>query len=240
MYPDRRVAPLLSSLYNTCIEQATFPHCFKSAIITPIYKKGNSSLIKNHRPISVLSTLSKIFDGIISKRLRSFFEKHALMNPNQYGFRQNRSTELAVFSMVNRITKSFEAKCYSICVYLDFSACFDTISRDILLTKLYRYGVRKFFKLITSYFSDRTQCVEYENVFSHTLNQNIGIIQGSKSGPLYYDQYTSEIRNLCRNDEYLMFADDTCLCYMGHDLENLVCHINNRLSTIYDWCASNK
>ena len=193
----RRVSPLICNLYNNCISQAIFPHCFKSAIITPIYKKGNSSLIKNHRPISVLSTLSKIFDGLICKRLRSFFEKHSLMNPNQYCFRQNRSTELAVFSMINRITKSFEAKSYSVCVYLDFSACFDTISREVLLSKLYRYGVRGLpHKLISSYFADRTQYVEYNDVFSCNLNQNIGIIQGSKSGPLYYDLYTSEIKNL--------------------------------------------
>ena len=119
-----RVAPLLCNLYNSCIDQAKFPHCFKLATVTPIYKRGNSSLIKNHRPISVLPTLSKIFDGIISKRLRSFFEKHALMNPNQYGFRKNRSTELAVFSMINRITKSFEAKCYSICVFFRFFSMF--------------------------------------------------------------------------------------------------------------------
>ena len=84
----RRVAPLLCSLYNKCISQSIFPQCFKAATISPIYKKGNSSLIKNHRPVSVLSNLSKIFDGIICKRLRSFFEKYGLMNPNQYGFRQ--------------------------------------------------------------------------------------------------------------------------------------------------------
>ena len=236
-----RVTLLLCNLYNNCISQAKFPDCFKLATITPIYKRGSSSLINNHRPVSVLSNLSKIFDGIISKRLRSFFEKHALMNPNQYGFRKNRSTELAVFSMINRITKSFEAKCFSICVFLDFSACFDTISREILLSKLYDYGVRGLpHELIKSYFTDRTQCVEYGETFSCTLPQNIGIIQGSKSGTLYYDIYTSEISNLCPNEEYLMFADDTCLCYSGNNLEALVHHINDRLNIIYDWCASNK
>ena len=236
-----KVSPLICKLFNGCIYQSKFPECFKFASVTPIFKKGDRSCIANHRPISILPTISKLFESIIFKRLRCFFESQNLFNPNQFGFRKKRSTELAIFSMISRVCPAFEKKSYSICVFLDFSACFDTISRQILMKKLQKYGVRGVpHELIKSYFTNRTQSVVYGSSVSTPLSQNIGVVQGSKCGPLYYDIYTGDISKLCSENEYLMFADDTCLCYSGHCLEELTRHVNRRLAVIYEWCASNK
>ena len=210
-----KVSPLLCRLFNSCIRTGKFPECFKIASITPIFKKGNASLIPNHRPISVLPTLSKLFEAIIFHRIKDFFESKNLLNPNQYGFRRNRSTELAIFSMIDRVSGAFEDQCYSICIFLDFSACFDTISRSILFSKLYNYGVRGVpLDLIKSYFSRRNQFVAYGNSKSSIMRQDIGVIQGSKCGPLYYDIYTGDIRKICSENEYQMFADDTSIYVM--------------------------
>ena len=130
---------------------------------------------------------------------------------------------------------------YAICVFIDYSACFDTIRRDILVDKLYRYGVRgNALNLIKSYFTDRLQYVNFDGVNSETLEQNLGVIQGSKNGPLFFDIYSNDLNSMCTENECLLFADDTCLTYVGNNLDALVQTVNERLSSILDWCRYNK
>ena len=173
--------------------------------------------------------------------MSNFFVSQGLLSENQYGFRKNRSTELAIFSLIDRILPAIENKIYAVCVFLDYSACFDTLSRDILISKLYRYGVRGLpLNLIKSYFADRKQYVNYKDAKSSMVNQDIGVIQGSKCGPMFYDIYSSDISQLCDSDEYLMFADDTCIIYVNENLNELIQHVNNRLAAISDWCKFNK
>ena len=209
--------------------------------ITPIHKKGSNSDIKNHRGISVIPNLSKLFESIILKRLKNYFEKIGVLNPNQYGYRKHRSTELAIFSMLDKVVRAFEGNAYAICIFLDYSACFDTICRLLLLIKLEKHGVRGMpLQLLKSYFENRKQFVSYGEVTSSTKEQKLGVIQGAKCAPLLYDIYTSEFSKLCHEDEYIMFADDTCLLYTGNDLSEIVAEANLRLQTIHDWCCANK
>ena len=95
-------------------------------------------------------------------------------------------------------------------------------------------------ELIASYFTNRTQYVEYGNCRSSRLQQNIGVIQGSKCGPLFYDIYTGDLNKLCTENESQMYADDTCLCYVGDDISLLTKQVNERLKVIFDWCTFNK
>ena len=238
---DTYVANPLSRLFNQCIEKGLFPDILKTAQITPVHKKGPKNEIKNYRPIAVLMNIGKIFESIIQKRLLNYFENRGFLSANQFGFRKARNTELAVFTLIDRIMPAFEKKSFAICIFLDYSACFDTISRDILLKKLVKYGIRGTqMKLIESYFSNRRQCVKFGDKISPILHQKLGVIQGSKCGPLYYDIYTSEIANLCQPDEFVMFADDTCLIYTGDDIDVLTNRVNDRLSMVFDWCCYNK
>ena len=91
-----------------------------------------------------------------------------------------------------------------------------------------------------SYFTNRQQCFVCGNKVKPTVEQNLGVIQGSKCGPLYYDIYTSDLAKICRDDEFVMFADDTCLVYAGDDLSSLTDQVNERLAVVFDWCCYNK
>ena len=143
--------------------------------------------------------------------------------------------------MIDRVSSAFEDQCYSLCIFLYFSACFDTISRSILFSKFDNYGVRGVaLDLIKSYFTRRNQFVEYGNYKSSIMRQDIGAIQGSKCGPLYYDIYTGDIRKICSENEYQMFADDTSLCYTGQNLEALTALVNESLKLVFEWCSFNK
>ena len=67
------VATLLSDLFNQCLRQECFPDILKTAKIRPVYKKGARTLIKNYRPIAILSNINKVFESILYERLNSFF-----------------------------------------------------------------------------------------------------------------------------------------------------------------------
>ena len=94
--------------------------------------------------------------------------------------------------------------------------------------------------MLTSYFSDRRQVVCYNDSISIELEQRLGIVQGSRLGPLMYDIYSNDFNKLCFNDENLLYADDTCIFYVGENLQQLCDHVNNRLRVIHDWCNANK
>ena len=231
----------IKDLFNLCIQFGSYPDCLKVAQVTPIHKKNSRENICNYRPISVQSNLSKIFDNMFYNRIQSFFQTSSLLLENQYGFRKKKNTELATLDLVNKILPAIENKSYAICVFLDYKACFDTISRSILYRKLERYGVRGIaLDLVKSYYENRKQYVAFNACKSDIMLQELGVVQGSKCGPLFFDIYSNEFSILCSNDKHILYADDTCLIYVSDDFQSLIHHVNRRLKLIVEWCNFNK
>ena len=136
------VAPLLAELFNECLSAVIFPTSLKTSRITPTYKKGPKNDISNYKLVSILVNIAKIFESLIFDRLSKFFINKNILFENQYGFRKGKNTELAALCLINGLLPSISLKKYAICVFLDYSACFDTLCRELLLRKLDRYGVR--------------------------------------------------------------------------------------------------
>ena len=80
-----------------------FFHTLKYAIVKPVFKKGNKQNISNYRPISLLSSFSKIIEKLINNRLYVHIEKNNILVNEQYGFRTNTSTEQATCMLINEI-----------------------------------------------------------------------------------------------------------------------------------------
>ena len=180
------VSSIMAASYNLCLGRGLFPDLLKISKITPVHKKGSKSLIENYRPISILSNLSKIFESIICSRLQNYFSTENLLSERQYGFRAGKNTELAVFNLLFKVLPAIESKKFALCLFLDYSACFDTIDRNLLIQKLQRYGLSdRSISLIKSYFDDRHQYVKYRETNSIMTQQTVGVIQGSRLGPLY-------------------------------------------------------
>ena len=235
------LARYLSELFNMCVDQGDYPRSFKISRITPIHKKGCRKLISNYRPISTVCNLSKIFDSLVYKRILSFFNKYNLLSKNQFGFRKNKNTELAILELINKIMPAIKNQSYCICVFLDYKACFDTISREILLSKIEKYGVRGVgLEFIRAYFTNRKQYVSFKSSHSQVETQQIGVIQGCKTGPLFFDIYCNEFQSVLGDDHYILYADDTSIVYVGDDLPELVSHINSKLKIVSEWCRFNQ
>jgi hypothetical protein len=165
----------------------TFIELLKQSVVKPVHKKGDLIDIANYRPISLLSVFSKVFEKCYLKRLLSFLEKHNIFSQQQHGFRQNRSTETAIFNLVNDILLDINNKQKTAGHFLDFSKALNCIDHNIKLDKMHRYVNRgECLSWVRSYLSNRQQSVilTVSNniatfVKSHSNFVKYGVLQGS-------------------------------------------------------------
>ena len=169
------------------MSKGIFPDILKVGKITPIYKKDNSKLLENYRPVSTLPIFGKIFEKVIYERLYSFMVSQNLMTSCQFGFRKGHSTSHALNYSINHIQEALKKKKHVLGIFIDLSKVFDTIDHETLLQKLNHYGIRgNANMLLKSYLSNRVQYIHALNTDSEKLNVIYGFPQGSVLGLLLF------------------------------------------------------
>ena len=123
----------ISHIFNLTFLSGTIPDPLKVALVTPIFKENEKNKFQNYRPISVITCFSKILEKLMYRRLIKFIENNKILTKHQYGFRDNRSTELAIIELTDRITKAIDKGEYTLGIFLDLSKAFDTINHKILI-----------------------------------------------------------------------------------------------------------
>lgn len=231
----------LSMLFNLSFSIGIVPNQLKIARVIPIYKKGPNSDIPNYRPISLLPIFSKILEKLMCKRLIKFIDKHKILCDNQFGFRSQHSTVHAVLQICDKIQRAVENGLYSCGIFLDLSKAFDTIDHQILLKKLYNYGIRGVaHDWFTSYLQNRRQFVSLADANSDTLTITCGVPQGSVLGPLLFILYINDFHYASEMFDFHLFADDSNLFVAHKSLPNLQTIINEQLININMWLQANK
>ena len=159
----------------------------------------------------------------------------------QFGFREKHSTQQAITSLDEKITESWDTGDIVIGVFLDLEKAFDTVSHDILLKKMYAYGIRgNAFQLLKSYLTGRTQYVIYDGVQSATLPIKCGVPQGSILGPVLFICSMNDIGNISDFLYTILYADDTSVLLNGNNYSNLIKLLNSELENLSIWLKSNK
>ena len=237
---DEIVFPL-SVICNLSMHTGVFPDKLKQAQIIPIFKSNNRKSINNYRPISILPSISKILEKIVTKQLYEFVENQNIISSSQYGFRSGRSTEIAVSDFTESILTAFDDNQYTIATFIDLSKAFDTVAHDILLAKLDHWGVRgSELHWIASYLRERKISVKIKNTQSSTNILSLSVPQGSSLGPLLFIIYFNDIVNASNLLNFTIYADD-CVTYVSN--ENLKTGeeiMNTELKSIYKWLLANK
>ena len=131
---DAIVEPL-TVIINQMINTGIYPDLLKISKVIPLYKKDDKAVLSNYRPISLLPSISKIFEKVIHLQLSGYLENNNLINPNQYGFRKKHSTELALLHLVDHLNYEIDMGRTPLNIYLDLSKAFDTLNHHILLSK---------------------------------------------------------------------------------------------------------
>ena len=225
---------LLTHIINLSIIHGIVPDELKIARVVPIFKSGDKALFSNYRPISVLPCFSKFLERIIYNRIITYLNDFNVLCDNQYGFRKNRSPSLALIDLCDKISSAFDRREHAIGVFLDLSKAFDTVNHVILFDKLEHYGIRGLaLEWVKSYFSERKQFVEFNNVRSSPQEISCGVPQGSILGPLFFILYVNDLNNASMLDA-ILFADDTNLFISHSDPVYLINTLNrefNKLST---------
>ena len=109
------------------MESGRVPDQLKVAKVLPIFKADDNKKLSNYRPISILPIFSKILERVVYVRLIKYLTKHNILSDNQFGFRKNHSTFMAVLDLIDNLSNSIDKKEFSVGVFIDLSKAFDTV-----------------------------------------------------------------------------------------------------------------
>lgn len=239
IYP--KILKVLAYIINLSFSTGIFPEQLKIAVVTPVFKKGSRLDPNCYRPISLLSTLSKVFEKIMKKRLVSFFDKTQFISDNQYGFRSGMSTETALIDFMKNISDKINIGNKVTGIFIDIKKAFDSVNHKILLEKLYNCGIRgraqNWFK---SYLSNRKQCVKIKTCFSAMGNLNIGVPQGSVLGANLFLVFINDLCSARFKGNVSSFTDVTALSYYNSSLQLNENYMASDLKSLKWWFSKNK
>lgn len=243
------ISPVMSHVINLCIVKGVFPDQLKTAVIKPLFKKGDKSDISNYRPIALLPVFSKIFEKVIYKSLLTFLETHKILTPHQFGFRKNKSINMAIYNFLTVVMSKIDHKIPTTALFIDLTKAFDHVDHNILLSRLYDYGIRgNVYDLLKSYLSDRLQYTQLNHVCPKTKCNltyesehkaiKYGVPQGSVLGPLLFLIYINPLPQVI-NHPMTLFADDSTVLFYSKNINNLESDINSSLVCLIEWLESN-
>ena len=161
------ILPSLIDLFNYSLASGIFPHCFKSALVTPIIKKRclDHNDLNNYRPVTNLCLIAKILERLVLSQVSSYLNSHNLYNTCQSAYRPDHSTETALLKVVSDLFLSLSKGNKCVLALLDFSSAFDTIYHSIHAHRLhadFRF-TDTVLQWFSSYLTDRTHYVSLSN-----------------------------------------------------------------------------
>ena len=210
----------LQFVVNECINKNTFPNILKTAHVTPVYKKGDRLEPENYRPISVTPTLAKIFERLLLEQLTHHLTLKGLINKNQFGFQKQKSCLDTIISLTEKINQCVDENEIVVTLFLDLAKAFNSISIDVFMNKIKRYGIGENARLLlNSFLCDRKQCVKNGIAKSDWVAINHGVPQATVLGPLIFILYVNDFSEaVSTNCDVLQFADDTAiLCHAKNE-----------------------
>lgn len=206
----------LLNFFNTCWYSGYVPEEWNSALIYPIFKKGDRTEVKNYRGISILNSSYKLYAKIINDRLRPLME--VLISNSQHGFRKGRSCSDCIFSVTQLIEKRKEFNLPTYFTFIDYEKAFDKVNRYKLWEILKSRGIPShLIRAIQSLYLNNT--IQIKTFQNDVVEINQGVRQGCPLSPTLFNLYLDEVMKIWLNDlnnfkineinlTSILFADD--------------------------------
>ena len=234
----------ITEFYNRCLKIGYFPSIWKKAItkVLPKPSKDDYSSLKAYRPIGLLPVFGKLLEKLLIKRINYHAYTTNNMNPNQFGFREQRSTVDALQSAIHFIKESKRQGKLVVAISLDIQAAFDHLWWPAVAFQLKKMNCpANLYNLILSYFEDRTSQLSILNSTA-TITNTRGCIQGSVCGPSLWNIVLDDLlaKNLPDGCRLQAFADDVLLICSASSINRLTEVMHDSLNTIIEWGSENK
>ena len=231
-----QLAPPLTTIFNNILTSRKWPSQWKEARVVAVHKKFSKRDPKNYRPISLLSTVGKILEALITTSITTFLDSQYLLSPKQFGFRKGKSAADLLLLQSSSWNHSLDCGKDTFVIALDIAGAFDRVWHQGLTAKLRSLGVRgALLQLIQDYLQGRTLRVVINGQTSAKHPIKASVPQGSVLGPLLWNVFFNDILQLV--PEAQAYADDCTLSFSCErkDWQDTVFRINLALENIVSW-----
>ena len=227
-------------MFNLSFVTGLIPPDWKLASVVPVFKKGDKNSVGNYRPISLTSLVMKVFERCIKTSLLSVCEEY--LDPRQHGFLNNKSCVTQMIPFANDLALTIDTRSRIDVIYFDFAKAFDSVSHDLILSKL-----KTNFKIdgmmlnfVKSYLKGRRQQVLVGGQLSSELPVLSGIPQGSILGPLLFVMFINDVFScVSPSTNIALYADDTKIWRSILKFEDHFA-LQNDINNLFNWSVKNK
>ncbi len=232
-----QLAGVFTDIFNLSLSLSVVPLCFKKSTIVPIPKKNKITCLNDWRPVALTTIFSKCFEKLIRDYICSVLP--ASLDPLQFAYRSNRSTDDAIAFTLHTALSHLENKnAYVRMLFVDYSSAFNTIVPATLVAKLQTLGLnRSLCSWILDFLTGRSQVVRMGNKTSSPLTLNTDAPQGCVLSPLLYSLYTHDCAATHSSNVIVKFADDTTV--IGLITDNDETAYRAEVSTLTKWYQEN-
>jgi hypothetical protein len=236
---SEQISRFLTPIVNMTLSSSSFPDIMKHAEVSPAHKKLDPTDKRNYRPISVLASMSKVFEGILCDQLMNYFSNILSMMLSAY--RQNYSCCNVVLKCIEDWKAALDKDEVVGCILMDLSKAFDSLPHALLLAKLRSYGLSdNSCQLIKTYLTNRQQRVKIGTERSTWRELKRGVPQGSLTGPLLFNIFLNDllhdISDICTVYNY---ADDNSLSFHHSDPTVVKSVLESASMQALEWFSNN-
>ena len=231
-------AVLIQKILNSNISGCYFPKELKDGEVSSLFKSLDAFTKKNYRPITVLSSISKVYERILEGQI----ESHSLsfLSPLLCGFREGYETQHALLRSIETCKKALGKGGVTGALLTYLSKAFDCLNHGLLNAKLNAYGFSTIaLRLIHNYLNERKQRVKINGPFSTWKETTIGVPQGSVLGPLLFNIYLNDLFMFVNDAQICNYADDTTIYACDSNIESIIETLESDALKIAEWFRNN-
>ena len=225
----------LTVIMNNSITSHKFPDLLKYGEIVPVFKNKNPLSKTCYRPVTILTSVSKVFEAILCEQVSTFMEDK--MSVHMAAYRKRYSCSNVLFRCVENWKYALDNNESVACILMDLSKAFDSIPHALLIAKLraYNFSIDSC-ELMRSYLTNRKQRVKLEPARSSWQTLQRGVPQGSLTGPLLFNVFLNDlVIQLAEKCDIFNYADDNSLSFHHRDLTTIKNTLESACNDALDW-----